>query len=450
MQTQIYERPVIVRNPVGLMNKIGRRGDVRSQREIDGVPIQELCQSFGSPLFVFSERRLRSRIAEERAAFAKYPGTRLCWSYKTNYLSALCAICHQEGSLAEVVSGMEYEKARALGVPGSSIVFNGPSKTRNELELAAAEGAILHADHLEEIELIERIAIETHTTPQIGIRVGLDAGIYPRWDRFGFDLESGLAKEAVRRILRSGRLKFGGLHSHIGTFVLDAAAYGRAARKVLEFASVLEGELGVRPTHLDMGGGFASNNTLGGQYHSGALVPPIGEYAEEIVTALTEHKGPRYPLLVETGRALVDDAGTLITSVLASKRLSTGKRAIVVDAGVNLLFTAWWYRLGISPTRAVDSFLEDTAVYGPLCMNIDCVRESIPLPELRAGDALSIHPAGAYTFTQSMQFIKLRPACVLINRSGDVELIRRAEELDDLTRPELLPDRLRGPYSEIQ
>jgi diaminopimelate decarboxylase len=446
MSKPIYERPAIVRNTVGIMNKVGRRADVSEQGQIDGVSIEALCREYGSPLFVFSERRIRAKVREARDAFERrYPDTRLCWSYKTNYLDAICAIYHQEGSLAEVVSGMEYEKARRLGVPGSSIVFNGPAKTEDELRRAVREGAIVHADHMEEIHLLERIASEMRTTPTVGVRVGLDAGVVPRWDRFGFSLESGQAMQAVRRIVRGGKLKLGGLHTHIGTYILEAAAYGRAAANMAAFAAEIESELGVRPTHLDMGGGYASTNTLASQYHSGALSPSIQDYAEAITASLVAGGSgtPLLPLLVESGRALIDDAGTLVTSVVATKRLATGKRAIVIDAGVNLLFTAWWYRLNVSPVRPVDTFVEDTAVYGPLCMNIDCVRESVPLPDLRPGDHLAIHPAGAYTVTQSMQFIKLRPACVLINERGRPELIRRAEVLEDLAGPEVLPERLR-------
>jgi diaminopimelate decarboxylase len=441
MTRLMYERPTIVRTPIGHMNKVGRRSELHPFGEIDGVPIAQLCERFGSPLFVFSERRLRARMSEAKVAFQRnYPNTRFGWSYKTNYLDAICAVFHSEGSLAEVVSGMEYDKARRLGIPGRDIIFNGPAKTEQELERAIVEGALIHADHLEEVRLVERIAERTRTPATIGLRVSLDAGIHPRWDRFGFDLESGQALDAARRIVQSERLRLGGLHTHIGTFVLDPGAYGRATAKLKDFANTVRSTLGAEVSHLDLGGGFASNNTLAGQYHSGALAPPIAEYADAITRELRD---ARWPLLVETGRALVDDAGTLITTVIATKRLSTGRRAIVIDAGVNLLFTAWWYRLGISPVRAVDSFVEDTAIYGPLCMNIDCVRESVPLPDLRTGEHLAIHPVGAYTLTQSMQFIKLRPACVLISESGEPELIRRAEELSDLCGPELLPDRLR-------
>ncbi|HEY5956481.1 MAG TPA: hypothetical protein VIV60_08015, partial [Polyangiaceae bacterium] len=222
----------------------------------------------------------------------------------------------------------------------------------------------------------------------------------------------------------------------------DPTAYGRTAAKMAELAQQATALYGERPSHLDFGGGFASNNNLSSQYQSGALVPRPDEYVREISRALVEARASDYPVFLETGRALVDDSGTLLTSVLATKRLPTGKASIVIDAGVNLLFTSWWYRLDMTPFRSVDGFLEDTSVYGPLCMNIDCVRESIALPALRAGDILSIRPVGAYTFTQSMQFIHLRPACVLIDEQGHVDVIRRREILDDLVGPEQLPARL--------
>ena len=438
-----YEVPTIVRNASGLMNKVGHRGSLESRTQIDGVDVDSLIKDFGSPLFVFSEGTLKRSIDEAHSALEKHLSqSQLCWSYKTNYLGAICAIFHRSGSLAEVVSGMEYEKARRLGVPGNQIVFNGPAKSEAELQRAIQEGAIIHADHFEELRLIERIAQAARTRPKVGLRVALDAGIVPRWDRFGFSLESGVAEQAARFITDSPHIELGGLHTHIGTYIVDPRAYGRAATKLAEFAEYIEATLGCRPTHLDLGGGFASTNSLATQYQSGALVPRQEEYIREIGRALAQQRGAKLPVYLETGRALVDDCGTLVSTVLASKRLPTGRNSIVIDAGVNLLFTAWWYRLELQPCCPSDGFIEDTTVYGPLCMNIDCVRESVALPPLSAGDAVLIRPVGAYTFTQSMQFIHLRPACVLIGESGDVELIRRKETLEDLIGPEIVPERL--------
>jgi diaminopimelate decarboxylase len=439
-----YEPPTIVRNAFGLMNKVGRRGSLLSKTQIDGVEIAALVRDYGSPLFVFSESTLRSRVREVRASMAQHlPQSQLCWSYKTNYLGAICAIYHQEGSLAEVVSGMEYDKARRLGVPGTEIVFNGPAKTETELARAVQEGAIIHADHFEELRILESVACSRKMRVPVGIRVSLDAGIVPRWDRFGFSLESGTAAQAIQQIVESPHLELGGLHTHIGTYILDPTAYGRTTQKLVDFANQITTRHGQRPKHLDFGGGFASNNSLASQYHSGALVPRPDEYIREIARAVSEADARDYPILLETGRALVDDAGTLLATVLATKRLPTGRSSIVIDAGVNLLFTSWWYRLELTPARPVDGFVEDTTVYGPLCMNIDCVRESVALPPMSAGDILSIRPVGAYTLTQSMQFIHLRPACVLIDERGVVEVIRRREIIEDLIGAEQLPARLR-------
>ena len=134
-----YEPPVISKLQGGLMNKFGRSpADPRKVcREIDGAAIDDLVARFGSPLFVFSERQIRQRYRELYNAFSRrYPNVTFGWSYKTNYLDAICAVMHQEGAIAEVVSEMEYAKARALGVPGEQIIFNGPHKPLPALETA--------------------------------------------------------------------------------------------------------------------------------------------------------------------------------------------------------------------------------------------------------------------------------------------------------------------------
>jgi diaminopimelate decarboxylase len=128
--------------------------------------------------------------------------------------------------------------------------------------------------------------------------------------------------------------------------------------------------------------------------------------------------------------------------VVGHKRLADGSRALIIDAGLNVLFTSFWYRHDVLPARDRGGMLEETIVYGPLCMNIDVVRPSVLLPPLEAGDALVIRPVGAYNVTQSMQFIRLRPASVLIGEGGQIDVIRRAEVLDDLKGPEHIPERL--------
>jgi diaminopimelate decarboxylase len=445
-----YEKPIIRRFQTGLMNKFGRSPAYlrRVRREIDGQAVDDLVAQFGSPLYVYSERTLRRLYQQFHGAFStRYPNVVLGWSYKTNYLDAICAFMHRQGSFAEVVSEMEYQKARALGVPGDRIIFNGPYKPIPALTRAAAEGAWIHLDHFDEIADLERVAVHLGRRLPVGLRLNLDAGIYPQWSRFGFNLENGQALEAVKRIQHGAKLRLNGLHCHLGTFLLETAAYAKQVEKLAGFAARIEQTFGVSIEYLDLGGGFPSRNRLRSAYLPPELtLPSIDEYAETIAHALFEAlpAGDFPKLVLESGRALVDEAGYLITTIVASKRLPDGTRSYVADAGVNLLYTTVWYKLGIELDREIGGLNEPSVLHGPLCMNIDCLDESVLLPPLPRGARLILSPVGAYNQTQSTQFIHCRPAVVLLGERGEVDLIREAEDLSDIARRERLPARLAG------
>lgn len=449
-----YEKPVISKLQSSFMNKFGQGGPGarRARTEIDRVAIDDLVEQFGSPLYVFSERTLRRKARQMRDAFAtRYPNVVCGWSYKTNYLQAVCAAMHQEGAIAEVVSEMEYDKARHLGVPGDRIIFNGPYKSAEALERAVVEGAMINVDHLDEVEDLEAIAAKLDRQIPVGIRLNLDSGIYPQWSRFGFNVESGQAMDAVRRIGDRGLLTVRGLHCHIGTYILDPTAYARQVEKMVAFSYEMDERFGFTAEYLDIGGGFPSRSRLKGSYLAPDVgLPSIDEYAEQVCDALHHSLRPGdYPkLILESGRAVVDEAGYLITTVVATKFLPDGTRAYVVDAGVNLLFTSFWYKFNIETDRESPGMNETSVIYGSLCMNIDVIDEGVQLPPLERGQRLIISPVGAYNNTQSMQFILYRPNVVLVGKEGQVDLIREREDLTDIERREKLPARL--TVTEVQ
>lgn len=383
---------------------------------------------------------MRNKFRQAFSAIREhYPNVQFGWSYKTNYLNEICKVFHSEGAIAEVVSQFEYEKARALGIPGSDIIYNGPLKSIESLRIAIHERAMINVDHFHEIEDIEAIAKEQGIKVKIGLRLNLDSGIYPLWSRFGFNLESGQAWAAARRVFQSPYLAISGIHSHIGTFILDSSAYSRAAKKLSGFIREVEALTGANIEYLDMGGGLPSLSHLKGIYQSPEVaVPSVETYAQAIGAELKWllSRTPVPKLFIETGRHLIDEAGYLITSVMADKLLPDGRRAYVLDAGVNLLYTSAWYKFKIETDRDVIGIMEPSILNGPLCMNIDVVEEAILLPRLQRGQRLIISPVGAYNVTQWMQFIQYRPAVVLIRESGAVQAIRRRETLDDINRME--------------
>jgi len=232
MEKLRYERPVIRRHESNLPNKFGMKAEYSPMPYIDNVSVSDLIKSYGSPLFVISEKTLRNKYRAALKSFTtRYPKVQFAWSYKTNYLDAICRAYHQEGSWAEVVSGFEYDKAIANGVSGNRIIFNGPDKTEEDLTKAILNESLIHIDHLDELYSIIEIAEKNKKRPKVAIRVNMDTGVYPMWDRFGFNYENGQAWEALNKIMHSDMLDLVGLHTHIGTYMMTAKAYETAAYK---------------------------------------------------------------------------------------------------------------------------------------------------------------------------------------------------------------------------
>ncbi|HCT29699.1 MAG TPA: diaminopimelate decarboxylase [Bacteroidales bacterium] len=447
MSKQIFERPTITKLSPGVPSKHGVGSVIAPMPMIDGVKVDDLIDAYGSPLYVFSERTIRRTMEDIKRAFSvRYPKVQMAWSYKTNYLDSICQIFHQEGSWAEVVSGFEYDKAIRNGVKGENIIFNGPAKSSEELEKAARNGSFIHIDHFDELFMLSDICHKKNLEARVAIRVNMDVGVYPKWDRFGLNYENGEAWDALNRIMLNPKLKLVGLHTHIGTYMMSTDAYRIAASKLAELASEVAKKFDHYISYIDMGGGFASKNTLRGAYLSGEdTTPSFDEYAEAITSAIIDSqiKPDKLPtIILETGRALIDNAGSIVGSVLANKRLSDGRRATIVDVGVNLLFTAFWYDHKIHPVSNHSGLVEETTIYGPLCMNIDVLRPSLMFPALKRGDRFVITRTGAYNNTQWLQFITTRPNVVLIDMSREVHLIRKAETLENIVENELTPEYL--------
>jgi diaminopimelate decarboxylase len=440
-----YERPLIKKMNAGMMNKAGAQTENTPVTHIDGVSVKSIIQQYGSPVFVLSEQKIRQNYKSAVRAFnTRYPKVQFAWSYKTHYNNAVCNIFHQEGSWAEVVSGFEYKKALGNGVPGSNIIFNGPDKHVEEITMAIQNDSLIHIDHFEELYLLIDLCAQLDKKARVAIRVNMDTGIYPMWDRFGFNYENGQAWQAINKIIESGKMNLVGLHTHIGTYMLSTAAYGVAAAKLCDLAVNCKSQLNITIKYLDLGGGFPSANTLKGAI---GLVPTpsVDEFAEVITSTILNYgfKTEELPLLIlESGRVMIDDAGYLLGSVLANKRLSDGRKATIMDFGVNVLFTSFWFDHKISPAQEVSQFSEETVMYGPLCMNIDIVRETVSLPLLNRGDHVVVHKVGAYNMTQWMQFIAMRPNIVLIDTNNQTHVIRKAETLDYLEQLEVIPAHL--------
>ena len=408
-------------------------------RNIEPAYVDSLVGRYGSPLFLVSAETLENNVRTLKRMFReKYPNTEVAYAYKANYLSGILKIIHKEGAWAEVASGFEYGMARRLEVPGSSIVFNGPGKTEEDLLAAVSHGALINVDNEDEIRALGEIAGELGRSVDIGIRINADVGINQRTDRFGFNLETGEAFRTAELCEGTGVLNITCLHLHLTSYIVetggegeytparnikliwpkDAAMYGIAAEKISMLAKRMEQDLGVRIKYLDLGGGFPS-------------IDRLSAYADKVTEPLTREFGEDGPvLLLEPGRAIVNNAVSLVTTVLASRDLGNGRGAVTADAGINVLPTSYWNPQEIRPLRPSGKKLKDTVIYGPLCLQTDIVAKT-PLNELRRGDKIVVENVGAYNIPQGSAFIYPRP-CVVMLRDATARVIRRAETLNDV------------------
>lgn len=401
--------------------------------------IEQLIQNYGSPLFIVSSEKLISNMEAFKSAFEnKYPEIVVAYSYKVNYLPEVLKVIHNQGAWAEAASGFEYDIARKLKIPGHNIVFNGPFKTKGELESAVQQKSIINVDHLDELELLEIIASELGDKIDIGLRVNMKVGIDQLPDRFGFNIESGEALRIVERCNSKDLLNIKGLHVHLTSYIIekesednvpakgikliwpkDHNAYRYASQKITRFAKVIEEKFGIEIEYLDMGGGFPTVDSIG-PYVDAITYPLLSKFNQNTLPTL----------ILEPGRAIVSNAIDLITTVAAIKFLPGRQRAIIVDAGINILPTSFWKYQDVECLSKAVGNLEETIVYGPLCLQTDIISKT-KLPELKPGDLLRVKNVGAYNISQSSTFIYAQPA-VILREDKNFTVIRNKEVINDL------------------
>jgi len=419
---------------------IGRSG---ARLQLEGVDVLELCERLGSPLFLFSEGLLRDRFRRFRDEFQKrYSKIAVAYSYKTNYLPSVCSILHQEGAWAEVVSSLELTIAEMIGVDPQKIVFNGPSKTDDELLKAAKLGIrVLNVDSISELQRIISIVRDNDLTVNVGFRLSFP-GRNPSRNKFGITAEQIL--DACSIISKEKGIRYTGLHTHIGTEITQMDKYEKAIGFLTDLASSIHRRFGFRTEIIDLGGGFAFKE-VAPYAHKGRWSPPsFSEYASGICSRMALASTERLPesptLVLEPGRALVGPTALLATKVIATKRVS-GIKWVVTDAGLNLIPEAELNRHRIAPAVLREGTPERVSVAGPLCVYEDVIRYGIEMPPIKEGDVLVILDVGAYSVSLSWQFIKLRGGVCLLN-DGKYAMIRRPETVEDVLRLDVMPPRL--------
>ncbi len=440
---------------------------------VNGADSLELVRRYGSPLYVFSEPRICANIARltDAAAAVSRP-VKFCYAAKANSNMAVLVAVRDSGIDLEVNSGGELFKALRAGFRPDQIIFNGTSKTDDELDAAVRAGIYsINVDSVYEIELVEAAArrigqranITLRLVPEIGTRshIGLQTALLT--SKFG--ITSAEVPGAFRRALQHPELiRVGGIHIHIGSQTPDVEPFADAFRAMWAHLVALQRETGYTLEHINLGGGIpvnylrdrtqadelpaAERDMLGAHLEpADVLVAALKVAHEAAHDAAAESLLERVTLLLEPGRSIIADAGLVLTTVRNIKRRpETGDVWLLTDAGFNLLLSMttykWYYQL-ISASRADAVPGTSYKVAGPLCDSGDVyfdIEGAGRLPDyrklpadVRPGETLALLNSGAYSLAQAFPYNgRPLPAAVMVRDGGRVDLVRRRDTYEDL------------------
>ena len=325
-------------------------------------------------------------------------------------------------------------------------MFNGNSKSDEELELAALSGVKVSVDSFDELYALSEVARSLGKTVEIAMRVNPDISpeTHPKIatglkeSKFGIPYEEVLdAYKEAKKLEATGSVRVKGIHCHIGSQILDVSIFRETTEKMIALVEALS-ERGIELEFVDLGGG------LGIPYKKDEPAPTPEDLAAQILPAFKSAKLRRLPkLILEPGRYIVGNTTILVARVNAVKKAA--RRFVAIDAGFNLLIRPVLYDAYhevVVANKMDEPPAETYTVVGPICESGDIIAKDRTLPEVKRGDIIAIFNAGAYGFAMSSQY-NGRPRCaeILVN-AGKAEVIRRKESFDELLRNQVLPARL--------
>ena len=402
----------------------------------------DLCDEYGTPVYVLDEATLRSRTRSFIREFQRrHPSSQISYACKAYINPALARIFDEEGLGLDVVSGGELALALSVGFPMDRVYFHGNNKTPDELAEAVEHGiGYVVVDSFHELDLLGQIASAAGRAQDILIRVspGVDphSHVYTTTgildSKFGFSIQTGHAAEAVRRALSADNLRLRGLHFHLGSPIFELEPFAVAIDLVLRFAAQFREE-GLDLQEFSPGGGFAIAYTRDQQ------PPDIADYAETIVATMIstcEELGMAAPrLVVEPGRSIVGPAGVALYRVGAIKDIPGVRKYVSVDGGMGDNIRPALYQAAyevVAAGKANRQAVEKVTIAGKYCESGDLLASDVMLPEMTAGDIIAIPAAGAYCAPMASNYnLNPRPPMVLV-KDGHSRLIRRRESYQDL------------------
>lgn len=417
---------------------------------LDGCDLTTLTQQQGTPMHVVSKQRLVDNCNRAVTAFqGALAKAEVFYSYKTNCIPAVLQIIHQQGIGAEVISPYELWVALKLGLPGSHIIYNGPHKSRDSLEMAVSHKLkLINVDSLADLRTLASVCRAVNMPANVGVRLCPTRG----WNaQFGLGINNGEAIEGFKFIENNKEfLQLKGLHLHLGSQVTDPTLFAGAIDEALAFTLNVAGSAATKIEFIDVGGGYGvpTVREVGGierrlsrllgrpfQPPRPERCPRLEDIAVSIAQALKPFAG-RFDcgeptIVIEPGRSITSNTQVLLLSVRAIKERKP--MAAILDGGkMNITYpTSFEYHHVLVANKMHEAAGAHYKLVGRTCTPSDLVYDNVMLPRLAQGDIIALMDAGAYFTSFSSDFAFPRPS-ILLADAGVATVIRRRETFDDI------------------
>ena len=406
----------------------------------EDVPVAEIAAAVGTPFYVYSCATLTRHFRLFDEGLAGVPHL-VCYAMKANSNQAVIAHLASLGAGMDVVSGGEYLRARAAGVPGDRIVFSGVGKTRAEMRLVLGGGVRqVNVESEPEMIALSEVAVELGVSVPITVRVNpdVDAKTHEKIatgkkeNKFGIPISR--ARKVYRQAASLPGLEIVGIDVHIGSQLVDLAPYEQAYTMLGDLTRQLRAD-GHDIRRLDLGGG------LGIPYERSNTAPPLPvDYCEMVKRVLGDLD---VEIEIEPGRLIAGNAGIMVSEVIYVKS-GEGRDFLILDSAMNDLIRPAMYGAHhdivplIEPAAGVE--LQPYDIVGPVCESGDTFAKQRMMPPLAAGDLVAFRSAGAYGAVMSSEY-NTRPLIPEVLVKGDqFAVIRARPTFDEIINRDTVPE----------
>ena len=406
----------------------------------EDVPVAEIAAAVGTPFYVYSSATLLRHYRLFDAALSGLPHM-VCFAMKSLSNIAVLKLLGDAGAGMDVVSGGEYLRARAAGVPGDRIVFSGIGKTRAEMRLAL-EGGIrqFNVESEPEMVVLDEVARSLGLVAPITVRVNPDvdakthAKIATGKSENKFGIPIARAREVYALAARLSGLKVIGIDVHIGSQLTDLAPFEQAYLKVAELTGVLRAD-GHTISRLDLGGG------LGIPYTRGNEAPPLPQEYGALIKRTVGHLGCE--IEIEPGRLISGNAGLLVSRVIYVKS-GEGRDFLILDGAMNDLIRPAMYDAHhdiipvLEPRAGVEQRPYD--IVGPVCESGDTFAKGRMMPPVKADDLVAFRSAGAYGAVMASEYNSRPLVPEVLVQADQFAVIRARPTYDEMISRDTIPE----------